>query len=535
MLALALIVIGAVGTAISFLSAPKTIDDAKEILAAQHAHHGASHGNDHASEGSHDSHAEEVNHEVKEHVEAIHKKDSTHTQETSGHATDSTVVSHEEVAHTADSVSHQEESHVAVMSDSTIVDSHNDHEVKEAHATVAHDTHAADSHGSDEDHHAEHALHQMQNRPWSAFYVAMLFFLGITLLVLAFYAAQRVAQAGWSVVLFRVMEAISANLHYVSIFMLVFLIATFAHMNHLFSWMGEGVVDPTSPNYDAIVDGKKWWLNTPGWLIRSIFYLTGWNVYRFFIRKNSIQQDNGDLKLHKKNYNMSVIFIVFFLVTESMASWDWIMGLDPHWFSTLFGWYVLATFLVCAVTVVAMVTIYLRSKGHLPFVNDSHIHDLAKFMFGFSVFWTYLWFAQFMLIWYADMPEETTYYLARFNEYKLPFIGMVALNFVFPVLLLINSDFKSIPWFVVLGGIVILVGHYVDLFVMIMPGTVGAYWGLGIGEISAFLLFLGIFIYATFSAFAKANPLAKGNPFVHESETHHYYIIEHRGEENSHH
>jgi len=113
------------------------------------------------------------------------------------------------------------------------------------------------------------------------------------------------------------------------------------------------------------------------------------------------------------------------MITESMAVWDWIMGLDPHWFSTLFGWYVLATLLVSAITVIAFVTIYLRSKGYLPKVNDSHIHDLAKFMFGFSVFWTYLWFAQFMLIWYADIPEETTYFVLRFTEYKTLFLSML--------------------------------------------------------------------------------------------------------------
>jgi hypothetical protein len=223
------------------------------------------------------------------------------------------------------------------------------------------------------------------------------------------------------------------------------------------------------------------------------------------------------------------------MLTESMATWDWIMGIDPHWFSTLFGWYVLASLLVSALTVIAFVTIYLRSKNALPGVNDSHIHDLAKFMFGFSVFWTYLWFAQFMLIWYANIPEETTYFMARFNEYKLPFLSMLVMNFVFPILLLINSDFKSIPWFVIIGGIVILTGHYVDIFVMVMPGTVGVQWSFGIAELGAFLFFLGIFIFTVFSSFAKANPIPKGNPFLKESEHFHYYNIEHRGESADHH
>ncbi|REH55996.1 quinol:cytochrome c oxidoreductase quinone-binding subunit 2 [Tenacibaculum gallaicum] len=519
MLAIALMILGALGTAYNFMSAPKTLEEAKEILAKQDAHHGS---HDAKADHAEDVHTEEA--KVEKHEEEV---------TTEEHVADSTATPTEEAAHNGEQEHSKEVTENAQAQDSSAV-----HVAEDIHEEATTEVHAevAEAHGEDHgDAHAEHALHQMQNRPWSALYVALLFSLGITLLVLAFYGSQIAAQAGWSVVLHRVMEAISSNLHYVSILMLVFLIATAMHMNHLFTWMGEGVTDPTSPNYDAIIDGKKWYLNTPGWLIRSIVYLAGWNVYRFLIRKWSLAQDNGDLKQHKKNYNATVIFLVFFMITESMASWDWIMTIDPHWFSTLFGWYVLATFLVSALTVIAMVTIYLRSKGVLPLVNDSHIHDLAKFMFGFSVFWTYLWFAQFMLIWYADMPEETTYFLLRFNEYKVPFLAMVVMNFVFPILLLINSDFKSRPWFVILGGVVILAGHYMDLFVMVMPGTVGGQWGFGIGEVSGLLFFIGLFIFATFSAFAKANPVPKGNPYLHESETYHYYNIEHRGEDSNHH
>ncbi|CAA0171665.1 quinol:cytochrome C oxidoreductase [Tenacibaculum maritimum] len=495
---IALIMLGILGIGYGFLTAPKTVEEAKEIIAKQH-HSDHGHGKAHGETPKKGAHAEE----------ATSHKEEVKKEETNEHHVEATKAE----THTDSVKVHKPVTEVA----------HKAEPKAEVHGQEHHD-----------DAHAEHVFHQMQNRPWSALYVALFFFLGVTLLVLAFYASQRVAQAGWSVVLFRVMEAITANLHYVSVVMLVFLIATFMHMNHLFTWMGEGVFDPASKNFDPIVYGKKWFLNTPGWLIRSIIYLAGWNFYRFFIRKNSIKQDNGDLKLHKLNYNVSVGFLAFFMITESMMSWDWIMGLDPHWFSTLFGWYVLATLLVSALTTIAFVTIYLRSKGALPFVNDSHIHDLAKFMFGFSVFWTYLWFAQFMLIWYADMPEETTYYLLRFNEYKLPFLAMVVMNFIFPVLLLINSDFKSIPWFVVLGGVVILAGHYIDVFVMIMPATVGGQWFIGIPEIGAVLFFLGLFIWATFSAFAKASPLAKGNPYLHESEEFHYYNIEHRGEDSHH-
>ncbi len=452
---IALMIIGALGVGYSFLTVPKTVEDAKEIIANQQ-----------------DSHETTV---------------ATHSPAVDSHAKP---------------------------------DSHNN-------ANTSEDA---------DDEHAEHVLHALQNRPWAATYVALFFFLGISLLVLAFYAIQRVAQAGWSVVLFRVMEAITANLVPASILMFVVIMTSAGHLNHLFVWMKEGTFDPTSINYDAIIDGKKWWLNIPSWTIRSVVYLLGWNIYRFLTRKYSIAEDTAKdgNKIYKKNFHVSVIFLVFFMITESMMSWDWIMGLDPHWFSTLFGWYVLATLLVSAITVIALVTIYLRYKGHLPFVNDSHLHDLAKYMFGFSVFWTYLWFAQFMLIWYADMSEETVYFIARFNEYKIPFLGMVAMNFVFPILLLMNSDFKSKSWFVVIGGLVILAGHYLDVFVMIMPATVGDQWFIGIPELSALAFFIGLFIFVTFRAFANAAPLAKGNPFLQESEHFHYYNIEHEGEENHH-
>ncbi len=493
-LSIILTVVGLIGIGYSFYSAPSSIEDAKEILA-----HQSSHGDDHGS--NHDDSHENTSHETSSHDDAHHESSTAH---------------HEAPAN------HHGSAH-----------DHSDNSTKDSHESV--ESHAsAESHDS----HLEHAFHQLQNKPWSALYVALFFFLGISLLVLAFYAGQRVAQSGWSIVLFRVMEAITANLVPTSIIMvLVVLAASVLHVNHMFPWMAEGVFDPSSPNYDAIVDGKSWWMNVPGWTIRSIVYLAIWNAYRWFIRKNSIAEDtaNDNQKTYKKNYNASVIFLFLFMITESMMSWDWIMGLDPHWFSTLFGWYVLASLLVSALTVIAFVTIYLRSKNAIPGINDSHIHDLAKFMFGFSVFWTYLWFAQFMLIWYADIPEETTYFVARFNEYKLPFLAMVVMNFVFPVLLLLNSDYKSIPWFVVLGGIVILGGHYIDIFVMIMPATVGPFWSFGIAELSALLFFLGIFIYTVFSAFAKANPIPKGNPFLEESEHFHYYNIEHRGEGSGNH
>ena len=386
----------------------------------------------------------------------------------------------------------------------------------DAHATTdTHGEHHADeAHG--EDHHGEHLLHQLQNKPWAALYVAAFFFFMIALGTLMFYAIQRAAQAGWPILLFRVMEGITAYLVPGSIIIYVFLVLTGLHANHLFVWM-----DAETVAHDEIIQGKVGYLNVPFFLIRAAIYLLGWNAYRYFSRKFSLAQDAapaGDISNHKKNFRISAVFLVFFFVTESMMSWDWIMSLDPHWFSTLFGWYVLASMLVTSVTVIALVSIYLKSKGYLPKVNDSHLHDLAKFMFGLSVFWTYLWFSQFMLIWYSNIPEEVTYFLTRIDDYNLPFFGMLVMNFVFPLLILMSSDYKRSNWIIVMAGIIIVLGHYIDIFNMIMPATVGGQWFIGWAEIGGFLFFAGLFIYVVFRALTKVPLEASGDPYVGESE-----------------
>lgn len=396
----------------------------------------------------------------------------------------------------------------------------------------SHDAHAHDTHGhgandaaahAEHEEHLNHVLHQLQNKPWAAFYVAALFFMLISLGVLAFYAIQNVAQAGWSPVLFRVMQGITAYLPVGSIIFFLLLVLAAFHFNHLFVWMDPDLVKPESPKFDKLIAGKKGYLNEWFWLIRAAVFIIGWNLYRYFSRKNCLAQDEAsDNAFYKKNFNISAGFLVFFIVTESIMSWDWIMSVDPHWFSTLFGWYVFASFFVSGITVIAMVTLYLKSKGYLEYVNTSHIHDLAKFMFGISVFWTYLWFSQFMLIWYSNIPEEVTYYVTRIEQYNLPFFGMVAMNFVFPFLILINTDFKRITWILVMAGTVILLGHYVDFFNMIMPATVGDRWFIGVAEISSLLFFLGLFILVVFTALTKAPLLPKRNPFIEESKHFHY-------------
>ena len=399
---------------------------------------------------------------------------------------------------------------------------------EETHAEDAHETnthaevsHEEDSHVEEEAHdsaHDQHLLHQLQNKPWAALYVAAFFFFMIPLGVLAFYAIQRAAQAGWSPVLFRVMEGITGYLLPGGVIVIVILALSGMHFNHLFIWM-----DPEVVAHDKLIAGKVGYLNVPFFLGRAIFFLSGWSLYRYLSRKFSLAQDeSSDIFNHKKNFRISAAFLVFYIVTESIMSWDWIMSIDPHWFSTLFGWYVFASMFVTGITTIALVTIYLKSQGYLEFVNDSHIHDLGKFMFGISIFWTYLWFSQFMLIWYSNIPEEVTYFITRIEDYNITFFGMVAMNFLFPLLILMNSDYKRTNYFMIMAGIVIVLGHYLDIFNMIMPSAVGDQWFIGTAEIGGFLFFLGLFIYIVFTELTKAPLLAKGDPYIGESERFHY-------------
>jgi hypothetical protein len=486
-----LMALGAIGIVVGFLNAPKTIEDVEKLLADSH-HTEASH----SDKVAHDAHA--VHAVETPHAETTAVVDSVKTIE--GDTT------HAEVA-TLDSTAV-----AAVAVSETHSDNHDSHKKEE----VAH---------NDEEHtkHLEHVLHQLQNKPWSALYVACIFFMLISLGVLAFYAIQYAAQAGWSPILFRVMESITAYLLPGSIIFFILLVLAGMHYNHIFVWMDPNLIDPTHADYDKLIDLKSGYLNVPFFLGRAAVFLIVWNLYRYFSRKYSLAQDAAtDNSFYKKNFKLAAGFLVFFIVSESMMSWDWIMSVDPHWYSTLFGWYVFASFFVSGITVIAMTTLYLKSKGYLEQVNTSHIHDLAKFMFGISIFWTYLWFSQFMLIWYSNIPEEVTYFVTRIEHYKLPFFGMLALNFIFPLLILINTDFKRLTWVVVMAGTVILFGHYIDFFNMIMPATVGDQWFIGIPEIGALLFFLGLFIFVVFTTLTKAPLMAKGNPFIEESKHFHY-------------
>ncbi|MDA7729150.1 quinol:cytochrome C oxidoreductase, partial [Flavobacteriales bacterium] len=223
---------------------------------------------------------------------------------------------------------------------------------------------------------------------WPALLFNTYFYLGISVFAVFFVAMQYVSEAGWSIVLKRVPEAIMGALPAFSAIMLLIMVASIMHFNHIYHWLHEGIMTIGHEEYDYIIAGKEPYLNATFFIIRTIIYLLGWNYFAKKLRSLSLLEDReGGTAIHFKSISTSAWFMVFFAVTSAMASWDWIMSIDAHWFSTLFGWYVFAEWAAIGFTTILLFTLYLQKQGYLKDVNESHIHDLGKWIFAFSLVW----------------------------------------------------------------------------------------------------------------------------------------------------
>lgn len=361
------------------------------------------------------------------------------------------------------------------------------------------------------------------DRAWSNLLQNSYFFMGVSLISVFFIAIHSVGYGGWFVAIKRIPEAISHFLPIAGIFIAIIAIGAYAHIHHLYHWAVPGVGDPASEHFDAIIAAKLPYFSAPFFLTRVIGFIVIWVLLAAGLRKLSRKQDeDGNITHYTKSKTLSAIFLVVFGVSTSVLSWDLIMSIDTHWFSTLFGWYNFASYFVSGIAMILLFTIYMKHKGLLPNVNDSHIHDLGKFMFAFSIFWTYLWFSQYMLQWYANIPEETFYFKARIDNVPFLFFLNVFINFVFPFFILMTRRAKRNKEVVVLAACIILCGHWLDFWLMIAPGAQHGHPHFGLLEITMPFLFIGAFIYVVFNALSKMPILTpEKHPFIRESVQHH--------------
>lgn len=348
------------------------------------------------------------------------------------------------------------------------------------------------------------------------------FFFAIALGALFFMALQYATETAWYVSVKRIIEAIAGFLPYgIALMLVVLLTMTFMDGAHIYIWMDPEMTDPTSHHYDSIIDGKSAYLNKGFFWIRTVVYMAVYYIFWRGFRMRSLEEDRvGGTDIHFKNYKKGALFLVFFAVLSSTSSWDWIMSIDVHWFSTLFGWYVFSGMWVSAMVVMVLLTLYLKKLGYMPQVNDSHIHDLGKWAFAISFLWSYLWFSQFMLIWYANIGEEVTYYIMRIEHFKVLYFTMFIINFAFPMLILMSRDAKRHAGILTFVGVVILVGHWLDVYIMISAGSLGANAKIGFLEIGMAVLVLGAFVRIILMNLTKAPLSPVNHPFLEESLHH---------------
>lgn len=361
--------------------------------------------------------------------------------------------------------------------------------------------------------HGEHS-----HRFWANILLNNVFFLLISLGGLFFVCANYVGKSGWYSIIKRIPEALSAYLPIGALLMLTTLIG----LHEIYHWSHEGITDPASPNYDEVIAGKSAFLNVPFFATRMIVFLGLWVMFGYMMRKFSVKEDlEGGLKWHIKMNRFSSIFLIVFAISTSVVAWDWVMSIDTHWYSTLFGWYTFASLWVSASAAITLLIIYLKRNGYLQVVNENHIHDLGKFVFAFTVLWTYLWVAQFLLMWYANIPEETIYFTKRWDNYMFLWAVNPILNFFLPFLVLMTRPAKRNLGTLTFVCTMVLIGHWIDFFQMIMPGMVGEHWGIGLMEIGLTAGYFGLFIFTIFNALTKAALIPKNHPFLKESMQHH--------------
>ena len=362
-----------------------------------------------------------------------------------------------------------------------------------------------------------------QTRFWAGLLQNSVFFLLVVNASMFFICVTTLAMGGWQMAFRRVPEAISSLVPVFSLLaLLVFVGIIFGDKHTIYHWLDKEHVE-----HDPILKGKKAFLNPTFFMVWTIITMIVWSLVGAKMRKLSSQADEQmDLEKSKKfiwnNTVWGAIFIVFFALTVgSTIPWLWLMSIDAHWYSTMYSWYTFVSSFVAGMSLVSLFVIYLKNNDYLDYVTEDHLHDLGKFMFAFSVFWTYLWYSQFMLIWYANIPEETIYFKPRMQgAYRAIFFLNLIVNFAVPLLLLMTRGAKRSYTTITVLAVLIILGHWTDFYQMVMPGTMHEHYSLGWFEFGILALYAGLIMFFVGRALTKKPLFAKHHPFIKESVIH---------------
>jgi hypothetical protein len=350
---------------------------------------------------------------------------------------------------------------------------------------------------------------------WSVLLVNNFYFLSLAMGAMFFIAIQYVTDSGWSAMFKRIPEAMTT---YVPIAFVIMVVMS-AGVKDLYEWAHDGIIET-----DALIAHKSPYLNVPFFYARLAIFFGLWILLILVLRRLSLREDTaekGDMTWFIKSRKYSRVFIFVFVLTFSAAAFDWIMSIDAHWFSTIFGLRAIISAFYSGTAAIILLTLWLNRAGYLPEMNKYHRSDFARYLFRLSIVWGYLWFIQFLIIWYANLPESTVYFVPRVEEpWRLFFRAEFILNWAIPFTVLMSDDLGRKKAVLITVSSLLLIGFYVTLFLQVMPGSRGVL-KFGFVEIGSFVGFAGLFVLLFMYTLSRAPLKAENHPFLEESLHHH--------------
>jgi hypothetical protein len=366
---------------------------------------------------------------------------------------------------------------------------------------------------------------EQQTHFWGALLQNSIYFLLVVNAAMFFLCASTLAMGGWQISFRRVTEAISACVPLIGLLtFVIMMLIVFGNKHILYEWLDKDAVSK-----DEVLQGKSGFLNPVFFTVWSILSIGLWSLLGLKMRRMSREIDGSPLSVEEarryifKNTIWAALFIVWFALTvASVTPWLWLMSLNAHWFSTMYSWYTFASTFVPGLALMALFVIYLKNQGYLEYTNHEHLHDLGKFQFAFSIFWTYVWFSQFMLIWYANISEETIYFKSRFEgAYSGIFYLNLIINFLAPLLIYMRASSKRNYAVVTFMSVALLFGHWLDFYQMVFAGTIPSHVPMNLFDFGIAAGFIGLIIWNTGSVLSKFPMIPRNHPFLKESVIHH--------------
>jgi hypothetical protein len=367
-----------------------------------------------------------------------------------------------------------------------------------------------------------------KTRFWATLLHNSTYFLLVVNASMFFITATTLAFGGWQMAFRRVPEAISACVPVIGAIAVIILLAIVFgghHMSHIYHW-----TDHEAVANDKILKGKSGFLNETFYSVWTILTVVLWCVLGYKMRKLSREIDENDFENIQaarryvfKNTVWAAVFIVWFALTVmSTVPWFWLMSIDAHWYSTMYSWYTFASTWVAGISLIILYVVFLKNRGYLSYTNEEHLHDLGKFVFAFSIFWTYLWFSQYMLIWYANIPEEIVYFKVRTQgTYAGLYWMMLIINFLAPLLLLMKRGPKRNYTTMTILSLVVIFGHWLNFHQMIFATLFPDHVELNLFDFGIAAGFVGTIMLVAGHVLAKYPLVSKNHPFLKESIIHH--------------